>query len=459
MKRRWADAFLVFAFLALSSIATRAHAQGYGLYEQSVCMMGRSGAGVAAPCDDGSGIFFNPAGLAADGKGVASIGVTGVAPRGIFTNSTTSLVSTLKDRTFPVPAGYVAAPIGKRTVVGFGVFAPYGLTTDWPATSEGRFLGYFSTIKAIYMQPTIAFKLNNQVSFGVGVAITRTSLELRKRVDLSTTPITGTPLTFGAIGVPRGTDFADVDLTGDGWKAGAHVGVLIKANDQLSFGARYLMKQTVDVNNGQVATTQVPTGLTTRVPLPGVPAGTPLDLLVKGAFATGGTLSNQTATTSLPMPDQFVAGIAVNATKHFKVMADYQYVRWSALDNITIANQYAPTTVLVETYGDTSGIRLGAEYGMGRGVFRVGFDAHGAAAPDQTVTPLLPEATRKEVSVGAGLPLGKTARIDVAYLYVNQSDRAGRSTDGGLRAPTAAVNNGTYHYYANLFSAGLVFHF
>src|SRR5438094_8358789 len=39
-------------------------AQGFGIYELGACGMARAGTGVAAPCADGSAIFFNPAGLA-----------------------------------------------------------------------------------------------------------------------------------------------------------------------------------------------------------------------------------------------------------------------------------------------------------------------------------------------------------------------------------------------------------
>jgi long-chain fatty acid transport protein len=39
-------------------------AQGYGVYEHGTCAMARAGTAVASPCDDGSTIFFNPAGLA-----------------------------------------------------------------------------------------------------------------------------------------------------------------------------------------------------------------------------------------------------------------------------------------------------------------------------------------------------------------------------------------------------------
>ena len=184
----------VLAFGSASSV----HAQGYGLYEQSACMMGRAGAGVAAPCDDGSSMFFNPAGLAGLKAPVVSAGLTGIAPRGNFTNSTTQLVSTLNNDTFPVPAAYGAAPVGSRAVLGVGVFAPYGLTTDWPPTSEGRYIAYKSSVKSFYIQPTLAYRLTDQLWIGGGVDITHMSLELRRRVDLSAQPIPGTPLTFGA---------------------------------------------------------------------------------------------------------------------------------------------------------------------------------------------------------------------------------------------------------------------
>jgi long-chain fatty acid transport protein len=445
--------------LVLVGANTNAYAQGYGLYEQSTCAMGRAGAGVASPCNDGSAMFFNPAGLALLTDAVVTAEVTGVAPRGQFTNSTTSLVSSLNDRTIPAPAAYGAMPVGRRVVVGVGVFAPYGLVSDWPSTSEGRFLGYFSSIKSYYVQPTIAARVGSRVFVGGGVDVTHMSVELRRRVDLSTTPIAGTSLTFGSLGVPRGTDFADIDLTGSSNHVGGHVGVIVKATDRVSFGARYLFRQQVEVTNGKVVTTQILTGLTLRVPLPGLPVGTPLDAIVQPVFAPGGALSNQTATTTLPFPDQFVAGVAIAPTDKLKLLVDYQRTHWSLFDTITIVNQFAPSTVLVESYRDTDGVLIGAEYTLGLAIVRVGFDGHNAGAPDQSVTPVLPEAARKEFAAGVGVPLGSKMRVDLAYMFVNQSDRAGRSTDGGLAVPTTALNNGTYHYFANLFSVGFSVHF
>jgi long-chain fatty acid transport protein len=422
-------------------------AQGYGFYEQGACEMGRAGAGVASPCRDGSAMFFNPAALVDVGTAVVSGGATVASPRGQFTNSTTQNVSTMNDKNIVVPTAYGATAMG-RFAVGVGAFVPYGLTVDWPTTSEGRFLSYHSMLKSVYVQPTVAWRVNDQLSIGGGVDITYTSVDLRRRADLAA--VTLAPgLTFQQIGVPVGTDFADVSITGNTWSGGGHVGVLVKANDRASFGARYLFRQHATIDNGQFVPTQIATGLVLRVPLPGLPAGTPIDRIIGSAFQTGQALSAQSASTKLPLPDQFVAGVAFRPVANLQVLADYQFVKWSLFDVVTIQNQFAPPTVIPEAYKDTHGVRLGVEYDLGHNAaVRGGFDAHGAGAPDQSVTPLLPEAARQEFSVGATLPLVPHLGVDAAYMYVHQSDRGGTSN--------GVSNNGTFHYYANLFGVSVV---
>ena len=48
----------------IAAAPSAAVAQGFGIFEHGSCGMGRAGAGSAAPCQDGSAIFFNPAGIA-----------------------------------------------------------------------------------------------------------------------------------------------------------------------------------------------------------------------------------------------------------------------------------------------------------------------------------------------------------------------------------------------------------
>jgi long-chain fatty acid transport protein len=409
-------------------------------------MMGRGGAGVADPCKDGSGVFFNPASLSFS-KVTLTLGGALIGPIGTFTDTSggalNGTVSTLNKKWYPVPNIYASVPFKQHFAFGIGVFAPYGLTTDWPSNSEGRFLGYKSLVQGIYVQPTLAIKFSDRVSVGVGADITYLNVELRQRVDLSVQPIPGTPYTFGQVGVPAGTDFADVQLSGHAWNPGFHVGVQAKVTDKVSFGARFLSGQTVNVTNGSIQTTQILTGLY----LPKSLGGIPIDAAVASQFATGGKLSNQSATTSIPLPAQFVAGLAFQVTPAVKLFTDYQFTNWDAFNVLPINGQYLQESI-VESYGNTGGIRVGTEISVWKkAVIRGGINVHGGAAPSQTVTPNLPEGRRYEFNAGFGYELTKRFRVDAAYMYLDQPDRAGRTTTGR--------NDGVYAFKANLFAASV----
>ncbi len=441
-----------------------ASAQGFGVYEQGACMMGRGGAGVADPCPDGSGIFFNPAALSLDAKVITFGGVV-INPRGDFTDtSNTSMkgtVSTLNNKYYPVPNLYMSLPFAKRYAFGLGVFAPYGLTTDWPVKSQGRYLGYTSVVQGLYIQPTFAVKLHEHMTFGVGVDVTYLNVELNQRADLSTQMLPN-GATFAALGVAAGTDFADIQLKGHTLSYGYHVGAVFKVNDRFSIGMRYLGSQKVDVTEGAIDTTQIPavkpdgTPYTMPIALPGIPAGTPMDNLVKPQFDPGGKLSDQTATTMIPLPAQFVAGIAIKASRTVKLFFDYQFTNWSAFDTLKIDGQYLDNEI-PEHYRNVNGFRIGTEIGLReKSQFRAGLNVHGPAAPDQTVTPNLPEGSRRELTLGFGSSLSKALRLDFSYMYLHQPDRSGRTGAGvNPAAPTVADNNGTYSFMGHLFGLSM----
>lgn len=444
--------------VVLSAVgATSVSAQGFGVYEQGACMTGRGGAGVADPCKDGSGMFFNPAALSVDAK-VMTLGSVLIGPRGDFTDtSSTSLkgtVSTLNNHWYPVPNVYFSTPFAKKYAVGVGAMAPYGLTTDWPVTSQGRYLGYKSVVQGVYVQPTFAAKINDKFSVGFGIDATYLNVELRQRVDLSTQTLPN-GLPFSAVGVPANTDFADVQLKGNKWNVGYHLGMIVQANDRFAFGARYLSGQSVKVSNGTIDTTQIMTGLK----LPPQLGGLPIDALVAPQFAAGGKLSDQSATTTLPMPAQFVAGVMVKAAPTVKLFFDYQYSNWAKFDVLPINGQYLKSAI-IESYNNVSGVRMGTEIALGqKNTLRGGFNIHGPAAPDQTVTPNLPEGSRREIMVGFGSQLSKKLRFDLSYMYLGQPDRAGRTTAGKGTVPLASDNNGVFAFMAHLLGASMTVRF
>ncbi len=440
-----------------------AEAQGFSVNEQSSCAMGRGGTGVASPCADGSAIFFNPAGLILPaGKGVFSGGATMIRASGDFTNSSTGEVSSLVEETTPVPALYVGYGLSDQATIGLGIFAPYGLAIEWPDDAQGRFLGYYSSVKGIYFQPTFGLKAGKRLSFGIGFDITSSTVELKQRVDLASQLVPGGGgITFANLGIAYGTDFADVQLAGSDISTGFHLGAIAQITDHLAFGIRYLSKQTVDVDDGLATITQVSTGLYLAPNNPlGYPAGTPVDALVAPQFQPGGSLVDQIGTAILPYPAQLNMGLTLQATDKLTILGDVGIQFWEVFSTLPLSFSLLGDKTLVESYVNTTSWRLGAEYMVGsKSTARLGVIAHNAAAPDQTVTPLLPEGPRTEFTVGFGTHLSDRFGFDLAYQYIDQADRQGRSGDGGMAVPTAALNDGLYTFSANLVGVTLTYSF
>jgi long-chain fatty acid transport protein len=469
----WITAGVLAAGLAMPRTV---EAQGYSVNEHGSCTMARGGTGVASPCQDGSAVVYNPAGLVlAKGKGVASGGATLITPTGDFTNSTTGITSTLMSETTPVPAVFMGYGVSDKVSVGFGIWAPYGLAIDWPLSFEGRFLGYHSSIKGMYLQPTAAWKVNKWLQLGAGFDITRTNVELSQRVDLAPqvvpgappVPTTGDPMTFANLGIAYQTDFADVQLSGDAMSYGYSVGMIIQPIKRVSLGIRYLSKQTANVDGAQALISQVPTNLYLAPGNPlGLPPGTPVDALVASEFQPGGPLVDQTGSTVLPYPAQLTFGLTLQATDRLTFLGDVGIQYWDVWQTLPLEFSIIGTETIVESYRNSTSWRVGGEYmASAKTTVRAGFISHNAAAPDQTVTPNLPEAPRTEFTAGVGSHLTDRWGFDFAYQYINQADRQGRTTNGCTNAglpcpdPTAALNNGLYTFNANLFGLTLTYSF
>jgi long-chain fatty acid transport protein len=462
--RRFASLLLAGAASLVAALPPRLAGQGFGVYEHNTCAMGRAGVTAARPCADGSAIYFSPAGLAGLTGTRISAGVTLIGAQGNFTDDFLGNRSDLKNPLIPVPNIYVTHAFSPKVTAGIGLYAPYGLETKWDSTTfPGRFLGYNTNIRSIYVQPTIGYQLTPKLKFGIGVAYIASHLKLRQRVDLSTQLVpdalrvpallpVGT--TFAMLGVPTGTDFADATLEANGHGFAVNFGAIWQVNDRLSIGGHWLTRKQIKYD-GNATFVPVPTGLVLPVAVGPLPAGTPIDAVLAPEFASGGPLSNGPVNTAITMPPQGSLGFAYKVNDQWSFMADYQYVVWGWFKDvdITFANPATPGISLHPTNKDTHGFRFGTEYQYNSKVqLRGGYLHHGAASPPQFVTPLLPEGPRNEVSVGAGIALNPHWHVDLAYQYIKQNDRRGTVN-------LAAGNTGLYKFSAHLFAAGIALTF
>lgn len=460
---------LVCAGIALwtAGSAVAAHAQGSAVMTHSSCAVALGAAGVAAPCRDGSAILFNPAAIASQ-PSVLGVGVSGITSSGSFTYDFSGEQVNRPEETTAVPFVYATYGLTDRLAAGIGVFAPYGLGLSWPERFEGRFAAYDSELRNIYIQPTVALQVLPGLSLGAGVDVVLASIEISQRADLADAPagrnpVTGSPVTLGNAGIPRGTDFADVHLSGDGTAVTFHAGAHAELSENFSLGLRYLHRAKVDYQ-GNATFRQIPSRLTLPPHNPlQLPAGTPVDALVAREF-TMGALIDQALSTSLTLPSQLVVGVALRPLPTLRLLADYQFTSWSDFDQarIDFAGS-APDSDLVLDYQDASTFRLGGEFAATSAFdLRAGFIYNTAAQREFSVSPLLAEAERNYYSVGFGYRVLPDLTIDAAYQLVDQSDRRGRvrSRPAGLSdAELRALNVGVYSSEANILSATLSYHF
>jgi len=441
-------------------------AQGFGVYEHNTCAMARAGVTAANPCADGSAIYFNPAGLAGMSGMHFSAGVTLIGAQGGFTDDFLAHKTDLDNPLIPVPSGYFTYTLSPKVTVGIGAFAPYGLETKWPTDNfEGRFIGYNTDIRSIYIQPTIGYQVHPRLKVGLGFAYITSRLELHQRNDLSTQVVPASLATlfpgglpagtrFSALGIPTGSDFADATLEATGTGFAVNFGGILQVNDRLTIGGHWLTRKTISYD-GTAVFEPVPTGLFLPVAIGPLPAGTPVDGLLVAGFGAGGPLEDGKVTTSITMPPQGTLGFSYKMSETWTVMADYQLVVWGWFNTIDInfENAATPDLSLHPQSKDTHGFRFGTEYRYSPKVMlRGGYLHHGGASPANFVTPLLPEAARNEFTIGAGIELTPKLHGDVAYQFIKQDDRRGTVN-------LALGNTGLYKFSAHLFGFGLAYTF
>lgn len=463
--------------LVLMGAASAARAQGSGVMTHSSCAVGLGAAGAGSPCEDGSAALFNPAALAYQ-PNLFSVGVTAVRSPGRFAFDRGGGAIDRTSRTTWVPYGYLNYGVNERLSAALGVFAPYGLGITWPETFEGRYVSYDSRHTNYYVQPTVAYAVTPRISIGGGLDVIFSNLVINQRLDLAGIPLPVQPLpdrtlTFGSAGIPVGTDFAGLRLTGRGTGLSFHLAALGRLGDRVSVGARYLHSSKIRLK-GDADFSPVLTNVTLPAGNPLSAAGNPfgfepgstvpLDPLLFRSFTTGGPLEDQDIDTSIELPAQFVFGVALTPNPGLKVVGDYQWTGWKSFDalNIDFAGT-APENNLILNYQNASTFRAGVQYeASARWTLRTGYTFNTSALPDFSVSPLLPEAERNYYSVGLGWHLRPNMMLDAGYQYIDQSSRRGRvrgTTPDQTDEDLEALNVGVYSSTGHVFSATFAYQF
>ena len=431
LKNKFLSAAVVVMLVTTTSFV---FAGGYQINEHGARAMGMGGAFVAL-ASDASAIYFNPAGMAYQtGIGVL-VGGTMIMPSTSFTSATPARPEAkMVSQTFFPPNLYFTYNMDNWTF-GLGVFAPYGLGTEWETTWDGRYSAVKTDLQAIYINPSVAYRIDEQWSVGAGVSYITGSAKLNRHIR-----------TFSALApapIPSATD-GEITLDGDGTGFTFNVGVLYKYSEELSAGLSY--------RHG------------TKIKYEGDAKFTNMQALA--SFFPGGTGSVE-----IPMPANLQGGIAYKVNQDLTVAADLQYVMWSDYDKLTIALPNGPTApaalggvplqttqVQVKNWENSFLYRLGAEYKMDMLTLRAGVIYDGTPQITPSVEPMLPDANRTEFTVGASYMVSDMITVDAAYQFISSADRTGTFSDY-LGTTLLAKYTGNYKSTANLIGFNIGFHF
>ena len=416
--------------LAVAMASSQLFASGFALNEQSVSGMGTGFAGRSSSADDASTVFGNPAGMARlEGQqitgGVAAIDAsTDISDVG--GNSRGSNKGDMVPFT-AVPFGFYTNKLNDQWAVGFGVYAPFGLVTDYENGFRGRGFGSKSEVKVITFQPTVSYAFNDRVSIGFGPTINRISGVLESDKTLN----------------PAVSD-TNVKIKGDDTALGFNIGVLVQATDTTRVGLTYHSKVKYKLE-----------GHTT----------------VSGPAATQPFLRNNRYDASLKIdtPESYDLSVTQDLTDAWKLYGGATWTRWSRLKEITVKNDgvtgagglLAPSQLgsitEEQNWHDTWAYAVGTSYQLTKQVvLRTGLTFDQSPTNNTDRSPRIPTGDRTIFSVGLGYKVMDNMTIDLAYSYLKEEDVKVNQT---AAAPSTASYRAKYENSANGFGLGMTYTF
>jgi long-chain fatty acid transport protein len=414
--------------LAMAGAAGVAQGSGFQLMEQNASGLGNAYSGQAAAAENASTIFWNPAGMTRLPGRQASGALNIIRPKSEFsdTGSAPPPGSTLGgnggdagDWAF-IPNTYLSWQLAPQWWVGLGVTVPFGLKTEYDRSWMGRFQGRLAEIKTIDVNPSLAFKLNDAVSFGGGISYQKAHVKFQRA-------------TFLAPGVE-----GDVDLNIDDDSWGWNVGAMFNMGPATRIGLTYRSAIEHDFEG-------------------------PLKVTTAGGVLIAAPETRLTA----ELPATTSLGFAHQVNPQWEILGDVTWTQWSSIKSLPLIATSASGPFAPGATADTFNFQFRDTYRVGVGAnwswrndttikFGIAYDKSPVTDTFRTVT--LPDADRFWLAVGVKYRMSKQATLDVGYAHILIDDPAiamRRNTE----VPPRGNVVGQYDSNVNILSAQFTYSF
>ena len=405
------------SLLTLASVSMYAGGYRVSIQGQKQLAMGHTGVAVVNSAEVA---FFNPAGMSfLDKKFNLSVGGNALMAKTRFQSSQFNQTAATDNLGTPFSL-YATYKINDWVSAGLAIYTPYGSSVAWDQDWAGAHLVNNIDLAAIFIQPTISFKVGDVFSIGGGPIFVQGSVNFNR--NLTPNPLlsdngSGTDVTLDATGISA---------------TGYNVGMMFKLSNQINLGMNYRSEIIMEARGGSATFADVP------------------------AIAAG-SFTNTTFSADLPLPAEMTAGISYKPSDKWLFAFDYNYAKWSVYKSLDVDfDNTLPTSVNPRNYKDASTFRLGAQYKATEKItVRGGWYLDESPVQNGYFAPETPRNDSVGYTGGFTYQVNSKLGIDMSFLYL-QFDQVNNSYDY-FDDPT--TNTGTTSfggtYKSSVFSPGI----
>ena len=404
---------LLLAVFTLATAVTYAGGYRVSLQGNKSLAMGHTGVAIV----NSESAFFNPAGLVfQESKFTLAGGAFGVMSNVTYQNEDTGAYARTDS-----PVGtpfYLYASYQATDWLSFGLaaYTPYGSTVEYENDWAGSHLVNNIDLAAIYIQPTVALKVNEHLSFGGGPIFVIGSVNFNRNLTRSLSDIDG--------------NRSNVTIDAKGINAtGYTVGAMFKPTENITIGANYRSEILMEAEGGDADFENIP--------------NSPLTPFADTTFDA-----------TLPLPAEMTVGISYQCEKWLFAF-DYNRAFWDVYDSLDIdfADENIPDSFNARNYKNASIYRFGLQYdATSKFTLRAGYYFDESPVQDGYFAPETPRNDSNGYTAGLTFNVSDRFQVDASFLYI-QFKEVDASYDFYTESGVTAPFGGTYK--SNAFVPGL----
>jgi long-chain fatty acid transport protein len=446
MHSKTQGSLLVLGIAGLLTVTGQAYASGLQLTEQSVTGLGRAFAGGSLPNDDASSAYYNPADMML-GKGMqAQAGFTfiGITTDAENKGSTTRLPANLGDvltkpGTLPVfvtiptqgrdddggtdnlvPNGYYITDINDRMRFGVSLNAPFAVSTSYGKNWVGRYHAVDSELTTIDINPSLGYRVNDNLSLGFGVSVQYAEAKLTQALFNPFSPF-----------VKDGY----AELEGDDWGYGFNLGATYEFDSNTRVGLSYRSRIKFTLEGDRTISNYIP-GRNGEIP----------------------------AKVDWTAPDWLMLSAYKRLDDKWAIMGGLRWTNWSLFQELRFKYADGSQTVIEEKWDDSWTFNIGVSYDYNpEWTFRAGYQYDQTPVPSAEYrNPRIPDSDRNAFAVGFSYRPTQQLSVDFGYMYLLFDDSSTSNTIDLLPTAPGVVTDTLlldYNSYGNLFGLQVSYKF